>query len=193
MTLEGAIAAHRFGLGARPGEVERASRDPKNWLMTQLDGPADQPQPLDGSPLMSGGALVSDMVAYQREREMERRNGTGEDPVKTFFKNRVALYLKEMTARFALGFSTDKPFAERLVRFWSNHFVVSAQNPRATTFVGAFEREAIRPFIHSNFEDMLLAVVSHPAMLLYLDNAQSVGPDSFGGRRSGKGLNENLG
>jgi uncharacterized protein (DUF1800 family) len=193
MTLEGAIAAHRFGLGARPGEIERASRDPKNWLMTQLNGPADQPQPLDGSALMSGGALVTDMVAYQRERAMERRNGTGEDPVKTFFKNRVALYLKEMSARFALGFSTDKPFAERLVRFWSNHFVVSAQNPRATTFVGAFEREAIRPYIHLKFEDMLLAAVAHPAMLLYLDNAQSVGPDSLGGLLSRKGLNENLG
>lgn len=193
MTLEGAIAAHRFGLGARPGEIERASGDPKSWLMTQLNGPADQPQSLDGSGMMTGAALVADMVAYQRERASERRNGTGEDPVKTFFKNRVALYMKEMSARFALGFSTDRPFAERLVRFWSNHFVVSAQNPRATTFVGAFEREAIRPYIHSRFEDMLLAVVAHPAMLLYLDNAQSVGPDSFGGMLSGKGLNENLG
>ena len=193
MTLEGAIAAHRFGLGARPGEIERASRDPKDWLMSQVAGPADQPQPLDGSALMTGGSLVTDMVAYQRERAMEQRTGTGEDPVKTFFKNRVSLYMNEMSARFALGFSTERPFAERLVRFWSNHFVVSAQNPRATTFVGAFEREAIRPYIHRKFEDMLLAVVAHPAMLLYLDNAQSVGPDSFGGMRSGKGLNENLG
>ena len=193
MTLEGAIAAHRFGLGARPGEIESASRDPKNWLMTQLNGPADQPQPIDGSTLLNGAALVADMVEYQQERAMERRNGTGEDPVKAFFKNRVALYMREMSARFALGFTTDRPFAERVVRFWSNHFVVSAQNPRATTFVGAFEREAIRPYIHSRFEDMLFAVVSHPAMLLYLDNAQSVGPDSLGGMRSKKGLNENLG
>jgi uncharacterized protein (DUF1800 family) len=193
MTLEGAIAAHRFGLGARPGEIERASRDPRSWLVAQLNGPAEQPQPLDGSALMSGGALVADMVAYQRERAMERRNGSSNDPVKTFFKDRVELYLKEMSARFGLGFSTDRPFAERLVRFWSNHFVVSAQNPRATTLVGAFEREAIRPYIHLRFEDMLLAVVAHPAMLLYLDNAQSVGPDSPGGMRSGKGLNENLG
>jgi uncharacterized protein (DUF1800 family) len=98
-----------------------------------------------------------------------------------------------MAARYALGFTTEKPFAERLVRFWSNHFVVSAQNPRATTLVGAFEREAIRPNIHQKFEDMLLAVVQHPAMLLYLDNAQSVGPDSYGAMMSGKGLNENLG
>ncbi len=193
MTLEGAIAAHRFGLGARPGEIEHASLNPRNWLMAQLNGPADQPQPLDGQPFMSGGALVADMVQYQKERAREKRMGTGEDPVKLFFKNRVQIYNREMAARYALGFSTERPFAERLVRFWSNHFVVSAQNPRATTFVGAFEREAIRPHIAGKFEDMLLAVVKHPAMLLYLDNAQSVGPDSFGAMMSGKGLNENLG
>src|SRR5580693_3190736 len=161
MTLEGAIATHRFGLGARPGEIEHASRDPKNWLMTQVNGPADQPQPLDGQSLMTGAELVRDMIEYQRQRAAEKRAGTGEDPVKLFFKNRVAIYNKEMAARYALGFTTEKPFAERLVRFWSNHFVVSAQNPRATTFVGAFEREAIRPHIAGTFEDMLLAVVSH--------------------------------
>ena len=66
-------------------------------------------------------------------------------------------------------------------------------NPRALTFVGAFEREAIRPYIHRRFEDMLLAVASHPAMLVYLDNAQSIGPNSPAGQFSGKGLNENLG
>jgi uncharacterized protein (DUF1800 family) len=193
MTLEGAIAVHRFGLGARAQEIEQASRDPRAWLMAQLNGPADQPQPLDDQAFMNGGALVADMVEYQKERAREKRMGTGEDPVKMFFKNRVQIYNREMAARYALGFTTERPFVERLVRFWSNHFVVSAQNPRATTFVGAFEREAIRPYIHAKFEDMLLAVVKHPAMLLYLDNAQSVGPDSFGAMMSGKGLNENLG
>ena len=42
------------------------------------------------------------------------------------------------------------------------------------------------------FADMLLAVESHPAMLVYLDNARSIGPDSLAGRNRGKGLNENL-
>lgn len=194
MTLKGAIAAQRFGLGARPGEIERASRDPETWLVAQLDVPADQPQPIDGEALMTGGALVAELIQYQRQRRMEKKSGEGvSDPVKEFFKSRVGLYMKEMQARFAQGFTTEKPFAERLVWFWSNHFVVSAQNPRATTLVGAFEREAIRPHINGTFEEMLLAVVSHPAMLLYLDNAQSVGPDSIGGTFTGKGLNENLG
>ncbi|MBV9331557.1 MAG: DUF1800 domain-containing protein [Alphaproteobacteria bacterium] len=193
MSLQGAIAAHRFGLGARPQEIRRASGDPKSWLMSQVQSPADQPVALDGQPLMTGAELVADMIAYQRARVKERKEGAATDPVKQFFKNRVALYMNEMAARFALGFTAERPFAERLVHFWSNHFVVSAQNPRVTTLVGAFEREAIRPNIHRTFEDMLMAAVTHPAMLLYLDNAQSVGPDSFGAMVSGKGLNENLG
>jgi uncharacterized protein (DUF1800 family) len=167
--------------------------DAKAWLAVQLEGPADQPRALDGIPFMTGGQLVQDMIAFQRDRAMEKKNGTiGQDPAK-LFRTRVAIYNSEVAARYALGFTTVRPFAERLVRFWSNHFVVSAQNPRAVTLVGAFEREAIRPNIHRTFEDMLLAVVTHPAMLMYLDNAQSVGPDSIGAMRSGKGLNENLG
>jgi uncharacterized protein (DUF1800 family) len=193
MSLEGAIAAHRFGLGARPGEIDRASRNPKAWLKSQINTPADQPAPLGGGTFKNGGELVVEMLQYQRDRAMERRNDGGADPVKMFFKVKAQEFLDELAARYAHGFTTDRPFAERLVWFWSNHFVVSAQNPRATTLVGAFEREAIRPHITAKFEDMLLAVTSHPAMLLYLDNAQSIGPHSRAGEFAGKGLNENLG
>ena len=193
MSLAGAIAAHRFGLGARPGEIESASTKPKAWLMSQLNSPADQPAPLNGGAFKSGGELVVEMLQYQRDRARERRNGGGEDPVKLFFKTKAQEFQDELAARYAHGFTTDRPFAERFVWFWSNHFVVSAQNPRATTLVGAFEREAIRPHIAGKFEDMLLAATSHPAMLLYLDNAQSIGPNSRAGVFTGKGLNENLG
>jgi uncharacterized protein (DUF1800 family) len=193
MSLEGAIAVHRFGLGAQPGELDRASRDPKAWLLSQTNTPADQPSPLAGGAFKNGGELVVEMLQYHRDRARERRNGTGGDPVKMFFKIKAQEFQDELAARFAHGFTTDRPFAERLVWFWSNHFVVSAQNPRATTLVGAFEREAIRPHINGKFEDMLLAAASHPAMLLYLDNAQSIGPNSRVGSLTGKGLNENLG
>jgi len=198
MSLEGAIAAHRFGLGARPGEIEAAAAAPKAWLARQLDSPVDQPQPLDGGPpFQNGGALVSALIQYRKDREAEKAQATAAmpapDPVKLFFKTQVTAYTREMAARFALGFTTDKPFAERLVWFWSNHFTVSALNPAAITFVGAFEREAIRPNIAGKFEDLLLAATRHPAMQLYLDNAQSIGPDSIAGRFVGKGLNENLG
>jgi len=196
MSIEGAIAANRFGLGARPGEIEAASTGPRDWLTAQLNGPAGQPEPLAGLSFMSGGELVVEELRYREQQKMLRQaraNDPDADPVKNFVKTRVKLYTDEMAARFAHGFATDKPFAERLVWFWSNHFGVSAMNPRATTFVGAFEREAIRPHITGSFEEMTLAVLRHPAMLVYLDNAQSIGPDSRAGAATGKGLNENLG
>ncbi len=81
-------------------------------------------------------------------------------------------------------------FVERLVWFWSNHFCVSADKDAA--MVGAYEREAIRPHVLGRFADLLQAVESHPAMLLYLDNVQSMGADSIAGINRDKGLNENL-
>jgi uncharacterized protein (DUF1800 family) len=57
---------------------------------------------------------------------------------------------------------------------------------------GAFEREAIRPYVTGRFYDMVLAVARHPAMLVYLDNGQSFGPNSIVGQRRRRGLNENL-
>jgi uncharacterized protein (DUF1800 family) len=57
---------------------------------------------------------------------------------------------------------------------------------------GPYEREAIRPHVLGRFADLLLAVESHPGMLFYLDNVQSMGANSVAGINRDKGLNENL-
>jgi uncharacterized protein (DUF1800 family) len=101
------------------------------------------------------------------------------------------IYFEEAKVRFDAALNADIGFAERLVWFWSNHFCVSADKVRPVA--GAFEREAIRPHVLGNFADMLMAVEQHPAMLFYLDNARSIGPNSIAGQRQQKGLNENLG
>jgi uncharacterized protein (DUF1800 family) len=230
MSLEGAIAANRFGLGARPGEIARAGGNPKAWLMDQLNGPAPQPAPLDGKPFANAGALVAEEQAYKLDRFMhkggkdkaarklarldkkeQKASGaapmadqamSGQDamddaspkePKQGGGNIRKQEYGEEMEARLALGFSTDRPFAERLARFWSNHFTVSAAHHKTLMFLGDYEREAIRPNINGSFEDMLFAVCMHPAMQVYLDNWRSIGPSSMAAKRSGKGLNENLG
>ena len=111
MSLEGAIAAHRFGLGARPGEIDRASRDPKAWLQV--------PDQYAGG---AAGAAGRRHVQEQRRScrrnatstsatgPWRQRNGTGDDPVKTFFKVKAQEFLDELAARFALGFTTDTAF-----------------------------------------------------------------------------------
>ncbi|WP_237217785.1 DUF1800 domain-containing protein, partial [Falsiroseomonas oryziterrae] len=98
----------------------------------------------------------------------------------------------EMRAWAERRLTTTEPFRERLVDFWMNHFTVSRRNGQVATLPGALEREAIRPHLTGRFADMLVSVTRHPAMLLYLDNQGSVGPNSPAGQRSRRGLNENL-
>ncbi|MCX8254319.1 hypothetical protein RHAL1_03094 [Beijerinckiaceae bacterium RH AL1] len=106
----------------------------------------------------------------------------------------VLVYRDEALARIRRAIEVRAGFAERLVAFWSNHFCVSAaKGPVGRITAGAFEREAIRPHVLGRFADMLVAVESHPAMLHFLDNAQSVGPGSRAGQHGRRGLNENLG
>jgi uncharacterized protein (DUF1800 family) len=103
------------------------------------------------------------------------------------------LYLEEAKARINAALGADVGFVERLVWFWSNHFCISADKGGGVrALCGAYEREAIRTHVLGTFADMLLAVESHPAMLLYLDNARSIGPNSIAGRNWHRGLNENL-
>jgi uncharacterized protein (DUF1800 family) len=99
----------------------------------------------------------------------------------------------ETLARLQRAALVDCGFAERLVAFWSNHFCISAlKGPLARIWAGSFEREAIRPHVLGRFADMLKAVEQHPAMLFFLDNQQSLGPDSRAGLNRKRGLNENL-
>ena len=99
----------------------------------------------------------------------------------------------EALARIQRASMADCGIVERLVAFWSNHFCISAaKGGLARMWAGSFEREAIRPFVFGRFADMLKAVEQHPAMLFFLDNQQSLGPDSRAGINRGRGLNENL-
>jgi uncharacterized protein (DUF1800 family) len=99
----------------------------------------------------------------------------------------------EALARVQRGLQADCGFGERLVTFWSNHFCISAAKGQlGRIWAGAFEREAIRPHVFGRFSEMLMAVEQHPAMLFFLDNQQSLGPDSRAGQNRKRGLNENL-
>ncbi len=107
-------------------------------------------------------------------------------------------YVNCVGARANAALVSTAPFIERMVHFWANHFAVSADKLTVIGLAGYLELEAIRPHVLGRFSDMLNAVERHPAMLLYLDQAQSVGPTSaIGARvaaRGGRklGINENL-
>ncbi len=102
-------------------------------------------------------------------------------------------YRAEALARLQRAMIVDCGFVERLVVFWSNHFCISANKGGiARMWAGSFEREAIRPYVLGRFGDMLKAVEQHPAMLFFLDNQQSLGPELRAGQNRKRGLNENL-
>jgi uncharacterized protein (DUF1800 family) len=185
MTTGAVIAANRFGLGAKPGELAAIGSDPRGWLKAQLS-PADAiPAPiaalsgtqarLDAIPTAMGGGAEAQKNVIQAALKQARED-----------------YPRDTTARLQAALASDTPLVERLTAFWSNHFTVSAVRPAVMGLIGPFEAEAIRPHLFGRFVDLLKAATLHPAMLIYLDNATSIGPDSRAGQKRGKGLNENL-
>ncbi len=175
------IAASRFGYAPRAGELDVIARDPEAWVLRQLD---QRPVPLSGS-LPASGPMVAAVLQARQDKS--------EDGKKRENQQLHALYLDEIAARVNAAAASETPLLERLTRFWSNHFTVSCIRPVIRGFAGAFEREAIRPHVTGRFVDMLLAAERHPAMLFYLDQVMSFGPNSLVGQRQRKGLNENLG
>ncbi len=214
------IAYNRFGLGARPGDETGA--DPRAWLDQQLSRYVAVPPVLADQP--GSGTLVARFVDYRDRLAQLKKpatpaapaSGTGpmvpqppvvpaaDDPTEAFRKQfgqaSRELYNGAVTARALAAIQSPAPFAERLVHFWANHFAVSGDKMEVTNLAGAFEFEAIRPHVMGSFRDMLFAVERHPAMLLFLDQAVSVGPNSALAMRAatrpaarrGLGLNENL-
>jgi uncharacterized protein (DUF1800 family) len=194
-----AIAANRFGLGARPGEITAIGGEAREWLHAQLTG---------GAPLLADGALrssadvLTEALALRKEIQGARKAGDAAqlEALQKLPQLLRPVYVAEATARFGQAVSSERPFAERLVQFWSNHFAVSVDKQLQAGLAGSFEREAIRPHVLGNFGELLLAAETHPAMLLYLDNHESVGPHSQAALRAAArgaprkiGINENLG
>ncbi|MFC0408913.1 DUF1800 domain-containing protein [Roseomonas elaeocarpi] len=104
----------------------------------------------------------------------------------------LQLFGAERKAWMGQLITTDQPFRERLVSFWLNHFTVSRRESLTGVFAGPMMREAIRPHLTGRFADMVVAVTRHPAMILYLNQNTSVGPNSQRGLQRHLGLNENL-
>jgi uncharacterized protein (DUF1800 family) len=165
------IALNRFGLGAKPGGIIRIRGDAKAAVLAELNTP--------NIALITDPALPSYGAACQAiHTDFEIENGIKE---------------KELTARIAQHMKPEIGFVERLVLFFSNHFSMSINKDgsiRAT--IGQLERDVIRKNVLGSFATMLIGVMKHPAMLDYLDNDDSIGPNSLIGLSWGVGLNQNL-
>ncbi|MBI1360772.1 MAG: DUF1800 family protein [Alphaproteobacteria bacterium] len=219
--LQGAIAANRFGLGARPGEILAASSDPRGWLKAQI-------RP-DAALIPADGLMTVEQVFTERREayanmspddlaklggkrkaaadpSMQTSDGSrpepgGQNPALANIPQEVRKEIQkearqglqqEIAARSRHAAATPDPFAERWVRFWSNHFTVAARNPQLIGIVGPFERDVIRAHAFGSFAGLLGASTFHPTMLVYLDANRSIGPSTQVAERRKLGLNENL-
>ena len=215
---QAALALHRFGfgpkLGSTSGSIAAIASDPQGALLADLETPkagqiVNPNLPTSGAENRTGFefeyARQAQTVLERRRREAAQaaaaeNPGAGNamaaedkpaEAAQPAQPNQMTPprknFLDEAGARIRAAASADIGFVERLVWFWSNHFCVSG-----SYMAGAYEREAIRPHVLGRFADMLQAAEGHPAMLDYLDNAQSIGPNSDEGIVRNRGLNENL-
>jgi uncharacterized protein (DUF1800 family) len=166
MTPSAIIAANRFGLGARPGELTDIGDDARGWLEQQVKGTRPVPPEVAGLP--------SSATAFQTFAKALREP----KPAQNGRRQIGAMYRDQVASRYRLAIRTEEPFRERLVHFWTNHFAVSADKAQVVGLAATLENEAIRPNLGGRFVDLLLAVEMHPAMILYLDNQASIGPNS---------------
>ena len=183
--LHAEIAVIRFGLGARPGDLNAAAADPRGWLRAQTQGAVA----LAGAgPLAPSDQIIAAALAAREERrERKRENAASSSADPNGLGNAVREayqphYHAQVLARAQSAAATTRPFGERLVHFWSNHFAISADKGAVFGLGGTLENEAIRPNVNGRFVDLLTAGVRHPAMIAFLDNQLSAGADSAAAR-----------
>src|SRR5574343_196590 len=198
------LAAFRFGLAESDPSVLRG--DPRGWVQSQWRSPAapDATGLADGATalvltrrVIAAATSASAPPAAGAEPGMApvgappgaSRADARPDPDRRRLRE---ANVQALQRRWEHWVRTPTPVAERWVQFWANHFAVAATKGATLGLVWPFDREAIRPHAFGTLRDLVKASTLHPAMLLYLDNAQSVGPASRAGRRRARGLNENL-
>src|SRR5262245_2551664 len=178
-----ALGLHRFGFGPVGDAIAAIAADPRGALLADLERP-DAGQ-IDASNLMSSAKAAREVSDFRAERRAEQKLAARQQQVTESGDGQAAklpgaergapaqkpplpqqIILSEAKARFDAAANAEIGLVERLVWFWSNHFCVSADKDAA--MVGAYEREAIRPYVLGHFADLLQAVESHPAMLVYL-------------------------
>jgi uncharacterized protein (DUF1800 family) len=211
-TSQAAHVLNRLGFGPRPGDLATVSRDPQAWIEQQLKPqqlalPASLTARLNETQFTGGDPIapVRQFVALLQERRAEAKlaqpaqpgqvaaaapgaaaqAGQPNGPVAQYVRG---FQLPAIESRLFRALESPRQLEEVMVDFWFNHFNVYQNKNFMRVLVGHYEHSAIRPHVLGRFRDLLGATAHHPAMLYYLDNWTSVGPQ---GEARGRGLNEN--
>ena len=176
---------NRLTFGTRPGDVDLVrSMGPAAWIDQQLHP-----------------ARIDDHAAEVMLPSLEHPpDAADQQELRRFARRQVETLAAEKLLR---AMYSERQLQEVLVDFWFNHFNVYAAKGRTAMYLPEYERDVIRPHVFDRFRDLLEADAKSPAMLFYLDNWMSAGPEQESGirdqgsralrRRRGRGLNENYG
>jgi len=184
-------ALNRLAYGPRPGEVDSVARlGVMRWIDRQLD-----PDGIDDKALerrehdfkildYHREDLAERFRDVQRERQrMQRELGAAADTVRPDNLPKPMREFRQLdgelqqlaVVRAALS---ERQLREVMVDFWTNHFNVFVGKGADRFLLPSYIEQTIRPRVLGRFEDLLIATAESPAMLFYLDNAQSVAPGS---------------
>jgi uncharacterized protein (DUF1800 family) len=192
-------ATSRLGYGPTPALAQAAQPSAKAWSLAQLEAAKAASQAVPRLPsvlqvLAANQQQVSARFHEEREARKDSRTILQKPVAPAQSDNAMRLgaepenYSRDMALaagawRLASCSNPDmeNPLLSRMTEFWFNHFNVLIDKGPVRPYVGNYVLTAIRPHALGKFEDLLLATAQHPAMLLYLDQAQS----------NVRGLNEN--
>ncbi len=205
-------ALSRVAYGPTPALIQSLalSTSPQAWALSQLDGAwaASQQPPSIAADLIDFNASLPDLVeGARRERETRKQLKTklAEDGVSPqlrrmdfsepidplHFSRRVVQQASAWRLMAASQPEIENPLLARMTEFWFNHLNVYVGKGAVRPFVGHYWVNVARAHALGKFEDLLLASARHPAMLGYLDQAQSVADGTRGAQGKTRGLNEN--
>ncbi len=128
-------------MGARPGDLAKIQQGPYAWVEKQVTTPPRMPPALLN--MKTTPELAQEYAQFQMVGKQAKKDNDKTDLKKARRKLQQD-YQKEIHARTMAAVTTEVPLHERLVRFWANHFTVSASKNSIRPFIGAFEREVIR-------------------------------------------------
>ncbi len=192
MTFDPTIAAIRFGEGLSPELGKPQSVGAMLQLLNEDDVVTRS------FPIPTFSSIRPEMYEVARHQRAYRkgRDGANADQLQRELKRARRLFngrlMQSFPATLSRSIVSPDGFRERLVRFWADHFTVVGKTSLTRLAVPSYIEEAIRPQLTGHFEDLLISAVTHPMMLAYLDQVNSVGPNSKVGQRGDRGLNENL-
>ncbi|MBW4686525.1 MAG: DUF1800 domain-containing protein [Komarekiella atlantica HA4396-MV6] len=184
---------NRLSFGPRPGDMQRVeSMGVERYIQEQLSPNSISEPPSLTSQISQLETLrlnPVELLAYGKAPSPEQKPSP--EQIKVADRHARQVLNEAIQARLLRATSSSRQLQEVMADFWFNHFNVDAGKGHNGLWVGAYEQEAIRPYVLGRFRDLLGATAHHPAMLYYLDNFRNSAASRPDARGKIQGLNEN--